>query len=181
MKTIRKRGQNKPLEQLILEIPRAVLDEQFAAKEINRLANILIGLTAEHRSTGAQGGLNQLRILVQEQIGCKTPSMYGTKDPHCGSNAGYNELLETHWEAPFILSYRTHKQLLRCGLLPDEIDLGSDAANSDNIPNVLADGVEEWQNTDRTPLAATLRRKGLAFGKCFCKFGSRQGTHPNAG
>ena len=124
---------------------------------------------------------------VQFLIGCDAPSMHGIDEPLCGNWRTYRNMLDTHWETPSILSYQAHKQLLYCVVLDEEINLGSysfDAsAPNDEFWRTRSEYQTAWDeaSSDRTPLTLTLRTRGLAFGKCFCKFGSRQGTHPSQG
>lgn len=111
--------------------------------------------------------------------------MHRIDEPLCGSVEDYIRIFRTHWEAPLILTYTTHKQLLYCDVLNEEINLGRysfDASmpNDEFSRNTLHERFL-WHeaSSDRTPLSLTLRTRGLAFGKCFCKFGNRQGTLPN--
>ena len=176
-----------PMEKLIHEINISVLDERQMAKEINVYADNLINHTSANNPYRI-GVTNTLRNMVQEQIGCDAPIMYGNYEGLCGTLESYSEMLRQGWEAPFIMGYRTHKQLLFCDLPPGDIDIGTGFLGSGIPQNAQSSDPQQQRNYQRTfaaiqqsPLSVKLRSLGKEFGTCFCKFGSRQGTHPSQG
>ena len=175
MKSLRNWDKNSPLETLIRRINDEIFNELKTAEEINRQADFIMNHDRSYVRGQHGGYIMRIMRIIWVQIGCDAPSMHGIEEPLCGSSGVYGHMFNTHWEAPFILSYRTHKQLLYCDVLPDEINLGLHQRDFDDS-RYLSD-----YRADRTPITAIMRSKGLAFGKCFCKFGSRQGTHPGAG
>ena len=166
---------DSPMEKLIVEINHKVLEEWNTTREVNEIASSIINDTrgAGHKRLTLK--IIHLADLISHNIGCDAPSMYGNQDRFCEvTHDNYVDMLTSHFEAPFILSYRTHKQLLHCGVEPNDIDLGA-------VSRRERRGFRSHDDISATPLSLKLRSMGNNFGKCFCKFGSRQGTHPSAG
>ena len=162
-----------PMEKLIESINMRIEHEVFTAGQIRR--NIRYGQTPGNPNFERE--LVELRSRTMTMLGCDAPNMI--TNPFCGGAPYYRDLLSRN-----VLIYGididkfvTHKQLQFCGMPFEEIE-----------PITARERADSGWNTPRTtnlrqqsPLSIKLRNLGKEFGTCFCKFGSRQGTHPSQG
>jgi hypothetical protein len=187
MMSLRKRMEwsfDTPMEKLILKINYGIWNEVEAyGRFVDDLALLNGRMSVPRRDGGTLSIEHVLRPNLQRNLGCEAPNRNVNNTnvnytPLCGSLESYREMSRSNTLViPFYAGYVTHNQLLFCGIdLPDIVTVAQDQRVA--IRSVVD---ERRRAMQQSPISIKLRSHGIELGKCFCKFGSRRGTHPSQG
>jgi hypothetical protein len=163
-----------PMEKLIESINMGIELEVFTDGEIREA--IVFGQNQANATF--ENVVAALRHHARNMLGCDAPNMI--TNPFCaGAPQYYRDLLRSN---ALILGlsidkFVTHKPLQFCGMQLEEI-VPITQVQSNAIDGQLR---RRTRLRQQSPLSIKLRSLGKEFGTCFCKFGSRQGTHPSQG
>jgi hypothetical protein len=175
-----------PMEKLIERINYGIYNEvRYFGLHVDNIE--LLKRVGSTQTPGPSGGTVTLQYSIRNSLlrnlGCEAPSRNvnngnANYEPLCGSLESYREMFRSNTLViPFYAGYVSHKQLSFCGIdFEDIVTIPQDQIG----PNTVS-GEENRRAMQQSPISIKLRSLGKEFGTCFCKFGSRQGTHPSQG
>jgi hypothetical protein len=165
---------DSPMERLIQTIQTRKAREELAERLARGHRRNCISDPRQHHVDDHGGDACQLlNQVIKGHLGCDAPNVTVFTEPLCDDTVSYRRLAvlidqEEFPDVPGHAEYVAHKQARFCGL---ELQGFAGAAQFER----------QTQTRQQSPLAIELRSLGKEFGKCFCKFGSRWGTHPSQG